>query len=492
MSNDEKKVSKFTKKRMIFLIICIVVIAIAVILRLTYKEEEAMASVPVVDTMTSGKGDIYSEVSVTGTVLPIDTLAVVCKVTSGAEVKEIYVKNGDYVNEGDPICELDNQKQIDAAFITYDAAKNAYERVKVLYERGDISKQSFEQTKAQYDGAKLSYDTQVEFATPVATGDGYIENTNMTVGVGVDYKDILCYITSDKGKEIQFGVTERAIGGIKVGDNVVVEKAGKKYNGIINDKASLISSTTGLFNIKATIIDHNDLAQGIMAKVTTIYDESLDTMIIPREVVYYENEKPLVYYLDKESKVRVASLTLGIETDEEVEVLSGIDMNTKIISTWNSDLVDGTLVKEVDTSKYQPIKKEGRKRQDRKKDIKNIDKKDVATYSDVRDEKRDFDRKERKDRIASASSFGAPYGKRRDREFRASFSEIPREMKEVVEHTEETKVVETTTIEATTAETTTAETTTVETTVIETTSPESTVAIREEVIEPETSSVSVR
>ncbi|MCQ2609537.1 MAG: biotin/lipoyl-binding protein, partial [Lachnospiraceae bacterium] len=243
--------------------------------------------------------------------------AVLCKVNTGAEVKKIYVKNGDYVNEGDPICELDNQKQIDAAFITYDTAKRAYERVKVLYERGDISKQSYEQTKAQYDGAKLSYDTQVEFATPVATGDGYIENTK------------------------------------------------------INDKASLISSNTGLFNVKATITDNENLAQGIMAKVTAIYDESLDTMIIPRNVVYYENEKPLVYCLDKDSKVHMVFLTLGIETDDEVEVLDGIDMNTKIISTWNSDLVEGTLVKGIDTSRYEVIKKSGRKNNAKKKAIDN-------------------------------------------------------------------------------------------------------------------------
>lgn len=341
-----------------FIIICAIIFVVCVFMRLTKKEEEAAMPLAAVDTIKMGTGDIYLQESIMGTILPTDTYYVINKVSG--EITKTYVKNGDYVKKGDPICEIDNQKQIDAAFIKYDTVKNTYERMVKLYESGDISKQNFESVKAEYDGAKLAYDTQVEFATPVATGDGYIENTDMTLGVTKNTGSVLCYITSDGGMDVQFSVTERVLKGIRIGDNVTIEKQSKTYNATIYDKASLISQATGLFNIKAKIEDENDFASGVMAKVTLYFDESLNTNILPKEVIYYDNEKPYVYILKDDNKVTIKNVTLGIETDKEVEVLSGLQKNDKVIATWSSELAEGAEVNEVSSNIYKVIEKKAR------------------------------------------------------------------------------------------------------------------------------------
>ena len=326
----------------------IILIAVVVVMgyftynRLMYKEVIDVQSTPVVETTRVERGKIEKHTSVMGTIMPSDTFYVVTKVSG--EIKEIFVENGQEVKMGDKICEIDNSKQIEAAFIQYDTAKKAYERMEKLYKAGDISAQSFESVKAQYEGAKLSYDTQVEFATPTATGDGVIENTNMTLNVTINQGTVLCYITSNNAKNVEFAVTERVLDGIVVGDKVTVEKQGKIYEGYITEKSNLISQSTGLFNVKAIITSENNLASGGMAKVNFVYERENNTDLIDRDIVYYENNKPFVYVVDNENTIKKNFITLGISNDEKVEVKSGITKTTKIVSTWNNDLVEGVKV----------------------------------------------------------------------------------------------------------------------------------------------------
>ena len=328
----------------IFVCICIILM---IVRKITYKEDEAVVNLPVVNVTNIEKGSIEKERSVMGTIMPSDTFYVVNKV--GGEITKIYVSNGQEVKKGDKICEIDNSKQIDAAFIEYDAVRKNYERMEKLYESGDISKQSFEQIKAQYDGAKLKYDTQVEFATPVATGDGVIENTDMTLNVTINSGTVLCYITAKDVKQVEFGVTESVLDGINLYDTVKIEKQGKIYTGTVTDKAKLISANTGLFNIKAVIDDENTFASGVMAKVTFVYEKSNNTYILPKKIVYYENTKPFVYVVDSDGIIMKKFFESGIDTIDKIEVLSGINEGDNIVATWHSDLAENVTVKIKDT-----------------------------------------------------------------------------------------------------------------------------------------------
>lgn len=335
--NDLKTLSL----KRIVIALAIIIVFLLIVFRLLKSEKQDVVSTPVVRVTHIETGDINKEASVMGTIMPASTYYVVNKVAG--EITNIYVENGQRVKKGDKICDIDNSKQIESAFIQYDTVKKSYERYQKLYNAGDISKQSYEQAKAQYDAAKLAYDTQVEYSTPVAVGDGIIENTDMTLNVSISTGKVLCYITSEDAKEIQFGVTERVLNGIKQYDTIKVEKQGKIYEGTITDKASLISQNTGLFNIKATIEDDNNFAAGVMAKVTFVYEKSEDTNILDIDLIYYDDGRPFVYVVENNTLTK-KFVELGISTDEKVEILSGVDKDDNIVSTWNNSLAEGVHV----------------------------------------------------------------------------------------------------------------------------------------------------
>lgn len=339
--------NKKSKLKLILIIVAIILLVFLIIRRFVMQHETQFVSTPMVNVTHIKKMSIEKQSSVNGTIMPNDTYYVVNKVAG--EITKIYVENGQSVKKGDKICEIDNSKQIESTFIQYDAARNAFNRIEKLYRSGDVSKQNYEQAKAQYDGAKLAYDTQVEFATPVAVGDGVIENTNMNLDVTIQSGTILCYITGTDSKEIQFGVTERVLSGINLFDKVVIEKNGKSYKGYIKDKATLLNQATGLFDVKAAITDDNNFASGIMAKVTFTFDKNNNTYVLPRDIVYHENNKPFVYILGKDGKIITKFFDTGIETADRMEVTSGLLETDDIICTWNSDLNVGVQVEKKDT-----------------------------------------------------------------------------------------------------------------------------------------------
>ncbi|MBO6119731.1 MAG: efflux RND transporter periplasmic adaptor subunit [Lachnospiraceae bacterium] len=352
-----KEMSKNAKgsggKIVYYVLIIIVILAAAYMLfkRLTFKKEVDFNAIPSVNVTHIRKGSISKEVSVIGNILPTDTYYVVAKV--GGDIKNINVKNGDYVKKGDPICEIDASKEIEAAFIQYDTAKSSYERMQKLYQAGDISLQNFETVKAQYEAAKLAYDTKVEYSVPVAVDDGVIENTNMTINTSINQGTVLCYITSEGAKEVNFGVTERVLEGLKLNDPVKIEKTGKVYDGYVSNISNLINAQTGLFDVKAVITSENAFASGIMAKVTFPYITKRNINVLPNELIYYEASNPYVFVVNNEGLVNKKYIEVGIEDNNYTEVITNIDKNTKIVSTWNNDLAEGATVNVVKDEKVE-------------------------------------------------------------------------------------------------------------------------------------------
>lgn len=311
------------------------------------KNEIETTSFPKVEVINAERGLIEKEVSVIGSIMPSDTYYVVPKVSG--EILKIYVSNGDVVKKGDKICEIDNSKQIDAAKISLDATEKAFKRIQKLYKTGDVSAQNYEKAKAEYDGAKLQYDTQVEFATIISPGDGTIENTNMTKDTLVSQGTVLCYVTGSGTQKVEFGVTERILKGIKSGNKIVIEKNGEKYDGEITEVSELVSAKTGLFPISAIVNDMKvRFPQGTTCKVHIVTERSRNAYIIPRKLVSYYNGEPYIYILTDDNLAKRQFIKIGVENDDTTEVVSGVDRNTNIISTWNNDLYDGAKVEKLE------------------------------------------------------------------------------------------------------------------------------------------------
>ena len=314
------------------------------------KVNEAVAP-PVVRVENPAAGDIELFRSLIGTVGPADQVYVIPM--AAGEITAVYVSAGDYVEEGQLLCEIDT-KQVEAAKLQLDSAEiqlndaiTNLERMKVLYASGDISKQAYEQVESgvkgaqiAYDGAKLAYDNQMEFSSITATISGKIESSSMEVHSMASSASPLCVIAGEGMKQISFAVTEAVLDQVQPGDVIRLEKNGSEFEGTISEVNTMVDAATGLFKVKATVEDDGKLASGSSVKLYVTSDKAEGVMTVPVDAVYYENGTPYVYTYDN-GVVHQVYVETGIRDSERMEIVSGLTEDNQVITTWSPELYEG-------------------------------------------------------------------------------------------------------------------------------------------------------
>ncbi len=333
--------------------VAVAAVAAAVFLAPRYTGEESAAETvapPVVQVTAPRKGTIEITRSLIGNVEPSDLVYVIPM--AAGEITAVHVNVGDYVTEGQLLCEIDT-KQVEAARLQFEAAgvqlddANAnLERMRVLYQAGDIAAQSYEQVESaakaaqiQYDSAKLAYDYQLEFSQVTATISGKIESSSMEVHSMASQTTPLCVISGEGSKSISFSVTEAMLDHVKPGEPIVVEKSGSQYDGTVTEVSTMVDTMTGLFAAKATLEKADALISGSAVRLRVTTDKAEDVLIIPVDAVYYQNSLPYVFTFDN-GVVHEVSVETGISDDENIEITSGLTEADQVITTWSPELYE--------------------------------------------------------------------------------------------------------------------------------------------------------
>ena len=348
-----------TKKK-IFIIVGAVVIVAAVaglILPrvLKGKQEEIVAEVPPAVTVEKPETrTIELSNELIGTIEP-DSIVHVTPLGAG-EITSVGVKTGDLVSAGQLLCVIDT-KQVESsritsetARITYEDAKKNLDRYSILYAAGDVAEADYqsladkvEMARLQYENAKIAYKIQMESSQVTAPIAGRVESFNISVHDMVSPQTTLCVISGEGGKSLTFYVSERIVGGLKVGDSIRVEKNGTEHSAAITEVSTMIDQASGLFKIKASIPDGDTLATGTSVKLYVIAQRAENVLTVPVDSIYYEGGNPYIYtYAD--GSLKKNAVTVGLSDNEYSEIPSGITANDQVVTTWTSELYEGSKV----------------------------------------------------------------------------------------------------------------------------------------------------
>ncbi|WP_395548940.1 MULTISPECIES: efflux RND transporter periplasmic adaptor subunit [unclassified Lacrimispora] len=348
-----------TKKK-IFIIVGAVVIVAAVaglILPrvLKGKQEEIVAEVPPAVTVEKPETrTIELSNELIGTIEP-DSIVHVTPLGAG-EITSVGVKTGDLVSAGQLLCVIDT-KQVESsritsetARITYEDAKKNLDRYSILYAAGDVAEADYqsladkvEMARLQYENAKIAYKIQMESSQVTAPIAGRVESFNISVHDMVSPQTTLCVISGEGGKSLTFYVSERIVGGLKVGDSIRVEKNGTEHSAAITEVSTMIDQASGLFKVKASIPDGDTLATGTSVKLYVIAQMAENVLTVPVDSIYYEGGNPYIYtYAD--GSLKKNAVTVGLSDNEYSEIPSGITANDQVVTTWTSELYEGSKV----------------------------------------------------------------------------------------------------------------------------------------------------
>ena len=199
------------------------------------KEEKPV----VLQTERPRYGYISKSVTATGTVQPVDTVAVGSQVSG--TIRAIYASYNDKVRKGELLAELDKSlflAQVDQYKANLDVQKAAlvyqkstFDRQTLLYNTGAISKADFENSQNQYLAAKAQVESvqaqlagaskNLDYASIYSPVDGVVMTKSVSVGqtVAASFNTpTLFIIAKDITKmQVQAAVSEADIGDVKTG-----------------------------------------------------------------------------------------------------------------------------------------------------------------------------------------------------------------------------------------------------------------------------------
>lgn len=247
-------------------------------------------------------------------------------------IAHIYVKNGDRVQKGQKLADLDKFRLEQKLSQSEDALLKAELELKDVligqgYSPDDFNKvpvetmkiakvkSGYEQSKSQYELAKR----EMEHATLIAPFDGVVANLFSKPYNPANTSEAFCTIIDSKGMEADFTVLENELAFIKVGDKVVITPyaGGGAFEGSVSEINPLVDAN-GMVKVKAAVNAGGKLFSGMNVKVSV--RRSLgEQLVIPKTAVVLRSSKQVVFTL-KEGKAMWNYVNTGLENATECVV----------------------------------------------------------------------------------------------------------------------------------------------------------------------------
>jgi len=352
---------------------------------------------------TVEKRELMSNVSASGIIEPKVRVNISSNVIG--EIVKLAVKEGQTVNKGDFLLQIDPQQyeaevrrlkaylkvaeiKVEQAEVNLKDARNNLERVSSLHQKEFVSQMELEAAQVKYESAEVQLksakeevtqaraslersEDQLRKTTFTAPMSGIVSKLNAEEGETVitgtmnnpgtvimtiaDMSEVLATVNVDETEINKVGFAQKA--------KVTVDAIeGKEYQGEVIEIATSATKEgdVSVFQVEIAMEEPDqNLKPGMTsrAKIETDYRSDIFAVplqsVVEREIKVTEEGKEKkvekdVVFLIEENKAKMVQVTTGISDDTDVEILSGIKEGDRVITGPYrnlKDLKDGDLVR---------------------------------------------------------------------------------------------------------------------------------------------------
>ncbi len=195
---------------------------------------------------------------------------------------------------------------------------------------------------------------QLEYYSPTTPISGTVVSKTVEQ-FGLVQPGYAAYVISNQdAMNVTFTVSGQVRDNLQIGMPVTLEKNGSTYSGTITEIGEAVEQQSGgLFVVKAiTEADGGKLAGGTSVKLTLDTFRSENTILIPYDAIHFESEQAYVFEIVDEKAVK-KSVTVGLMSEDMVEVTEGLSAGSRVVATWSSQLEDGAAVRIIGESKTE-------------------------------------------------------------------------------------------------------------------------------------------
>ena len=284
------------------------------------------------------------------------------------KVKEVFIKNGDFVEKGQILMTFDDDetnklnRSIEKERINLQKIQRDLNTTRELYKLGGASRDEVKNLEDSARISQLNIDEYVEVLSKTATEvrspvDGVVSNLKAQENYLVDTDSSLLEIIDANDLRIIVEIPEYNTQTVKLGQSIKVRQDisddDKVYDGEITkiSRLSTTSSMTGENVLEAEVKTNEtipNLVPGFKIKAVLQLKSDVKNIIIPKIALQNEEGKYFVYTLDDKNTIRKKIITIKNIVGDNIIVLSGLNPGEEIVLTPDNRLRDGLVLTEGD------------------------------------------------------------------------------------------------------------------------------------------------
>lgn len=367
------------KHGFLLLIVAIIVVIVVVIAgvvprmraKAALKTETDKSAVPTVDVIQPKQGAPHQEIVLPGNIQAFTDAPIYAR-TNGY-LKKWYVDIGARVKAGQLLAVIDTPEvdqqllQARADLNTAEANSNlsqiTWKRYEDLKNTDSVSKQDVDNANGDYQAKKATEassaanvkrleDTKA-FQNIYAPFDGVITARDTDIGQLIDQgssttQKELFHIAAIKTLRVYINVPQQYSIAAKPGltaDLTLGEYPGRRFQGTLVRTANAIDVASRTLLVEVDVNNATgELLPGAYTEVHLKLPNDIPTFILPVSALIFRAQGLQVATVDSNNKTKLVAITLGRDFGSQVEVLSGLNADDKVIVNPSDSVIDGEQV----------------------------------------------------------------------------------------------------------------------------------------------------
>jgi len=346
-------------KKILYMLLPIMFIIIFVGYKLIFSKTARHAE----DTKPKGSGTISAKlyiletnslsngINAVGTLLPNEEVDLISE--ASGKVTGIFFEEGKQVSNGQLLVKVDDselQAQLRRAEYQLNLTGERLNRQRILLEKDAVSREEFDQVQTDYNILVADIDllktkiSKTEIKAPFA---GTIGFRGVSLGSYLQVNTIIARLVDQNKLKLEFAIPEKYASNYFSGNKIkfTTEVSPQEFEATVYavdpkvDVATRTITVRGIYNNIG-----GKLVAGMFARINLIINQSEKVLLIPSEAIVQEMEGKKVWVVFN-GKAKSQPITTGFRTNNQVEVLSGLQSGDTIMVTGLMQVREGANVK---------------------------------------------------------------------------------------------------------------------------------------------------
>ncbi|MEM9832473.1 MAG: efflux RND transporter periplasmic adaptor subunit [Bacteroidota bacterium] len=293
---------------------------------------------------------LSDQIQVTGAILANESLEIRSEISG--KVTGIYFQEGQEVKRGTLLLTINDEEltaQLEKLKYTRKLREDMEYRQRLLLEKEAISQEEYDQALTELNTSSADIkvlEAQIAKSQIRAPFDGMIGLRYVSTGSYISPQTVIATFSNINPAKVEFAVPGRYSNDIKISDEVEfrTDASDDIFTGKIYAIDPMIDPATRTLKMRAiSPNEHRRLLPGQFARISLTLNREDNALMVPTQAVIPELNGHKVF-VAKQGTVEERKVQVGIRTNKDVEISSGISQKDTIVTSGILQIKPGSPV----------------------------------------------------------------------------------------------------------------------------------------------------